>query len=289
MRVGIGLPSTIPGVSGSLILDWARRADAGPFSSLGVLDRLVYPNYEPLITLAAAAAVTTRVRLLTSVLLAPLRNAALLAKQTASIDALSGGRLTLGLGVGARPDDFEAAGVDIHTRGKRFDEQLETLARVWSGQLSSATIGPIGPTPAQPGGPEILLGGNSPAALKRAARWGNGYISGGGGAERAIGAYQAIQNAWHEAGRPGKPRFVGCGYFGLGDNARERAGQYIRHYYSFAGPYADAVVASMPASPAEITAFIQAFSDAGADEVLLWPCIPELDQVDRLAQIAGSL
>ncbi|HLZ22873.1 MAG TPA: LLM class flavin-dependent oxidoreductase [Ktedonobacterales bacterium] len=286
MRVGIGLPSTIPGTSGSLILDWARHADAGPFSSLGVLDRLVYPNYDSLITLAAAAAVTSRVRLLTSVLLAPLRSPVLLAKQAASIDALSSGRLTLGLGVGSREDDYQAAGVDIHTRGKRFEEQLDILGRLWSGKPLSDTIGPVGPTPVQSGGPEILLGGSTPAALKRAARWGNGYIS-SGGAQQAVPAFQIVQDAWREAARPGKPRFVSCGYFGLGENARERAGQYIRHYYSFAGPYVGAIVSTMPASPEEIATFIQSFIDAGADEVMLWPCIPELDQVERLAQIVG--
>jgi alkanesulfonate monooxygenase SsuD/methylene tetrahydromethanopterin reductase-like flavin-dependent oxidoreductase (luciferase family) len=287
MRVGIGLPSTIPGVSGSLILDWARRADAGPFASLSVVDRIVYPNYEPLITLTAAAAVTSRARLLTSVFLAPLRNTALFAKQAASLDALSSGRLTLGLGIGARPDDFEAAGVDMSTRGKRFDEQLETFERIWSGQPFSETVGPIGPPPAQPGGPEILLGGYKPAALKRIARWGNGYIAGGVGPETAAQAYQMVQQIWREAGRPGKPHFVGCGYFGLGANARERASGYIHDYYSYAVPYADAIVSTMPTSPDEVTSFIQAFADAGADEVMLWPCIAELDQVDRLAQIVG--
>src|SRR5258707_7623124 len=120
MRISIGLPSTIPGTPGALILDWARKADAGPFSSLSVLDRLVYPNYDPLITLAAAAAVTARVRLLTSVLLAPLHSAAQLAKQTASLDALSGGRLTLCLRVRVREDDFPAVDHDYHTRGSRL-------------------------------------------------------------------------------------------------------------------------------------------------------------------------
>src|SRR5262245_11841130 len=180
MDVGIGLPATLPGVAGRDLVEWAQRADARPFSSLGIIDRLVYPNYEPLITLAAAAAVTRRVRLMTTVLLAPLRNTALLAKEAASIDAPSGGRLTLGLGVAGREDDFRAAEVDVHTRGKRFTEQLATLERIWSGRPVSESVGPIGPAPARHGGPEVLIGGNSPAALRRAARWGTGYIAGGG-------------------------------------------------------------------------------------------------------------
>src|SRR5918998_818825 len=160
MDVGIGLPATIPRTSGSLVLDWARRADSGPFSSLGTIDRLVYPNYEPLATLAAAAAVTERVRLMTSVLIAPVRDAALLAKQAATIDALSGGRLSLGLAVGAREDDFRAASASYEDRGRRFEEQLDLMRRVWSGQPVDG--GAIGPPPAQQGGPEVLIGGYAP-------------------------------------------------------------------------------------------------------------------------------
>ena len=144
MEIGIGLPATIPGVAGQQIVDWARRADQGPFSSLGIIDRLVYPNYEPLVTLAAAAAVTQRVRLMTTVLLAPLRSAGELAKAAASLDALSDGRLTLGLGVGGRSDDFTAGSASFHDRGQRFDEQLEVLHQVWAGEPVVGT-GPIGP------------------------------------------------------------------------------------------------------------------------------------------------
>jgi alkanesulfonate monooxygenase SsuD/methylene tetrahydromethanopterin reductase-like flavin-dependent oxidoreductase (luciferase family) len=178
MDIAIGLPATIPGTKGSLVLEWAKRADSGPFSSLGILDRLVYPNHEPLITLAAAAAVTERVRLMTTVLLAPLRRAGVLAKQAATIDALSGGRLTLGLGVGAREDDFQFAPASFHDRGRRFEEQLELMKRVWSGQPVSDEIGPVGPPPVQAGGPELLIGGYTPVSVRRVGRWGDGFISG---------------------------------------------------------------------------------------------------------------
>ncbi len=124
MDIGIGLPASIPGVSGDVVLEWARQADSGPFSSVGIIDRVVYPNWDPLIALAAAAAVTQRVRLMTTLLIAPIRDPALLAKQTASLDVLTGGRLTLGLGVGRREDDYTAVSGGFHRRGRRFDQQL---------------------------------------------------------------------------------------------------------------------------------------------------------------------
>ncbi len=288
MRIGIGLPGTIPGVQGKFILDWAKRADAGPFSSLGTLDRLVYPNYEPFIALAAVAGVTQRVRLMTTVLVAPLRNAGMLAKQAASLDALSGGRLTLGLGVGGREDDFRAAPSPFHERGKMFDEQLAFMKRVWSGQPLAADIGPIGPPPVQQDGPELLIGGYTPAAVRRLERWGDGFISGGGGGPaQAQLLYKLAEEAWESAGRSGKPRFVGCMYFGLGPNAAEGIGTYIRHYYAFRGPGAEQMVRSIPSSPEAVKGAIQAYADIGVDELMLWPCIPDMDQVDRVAELIG--
>src|SRR3954471_6380919 len=135
MDIGIGLPATIPGVQREQILEWARRAEARGFSSLGTIDRVVYGNYEPLIALSAAAAVTERIRLATTILIAPLRpNAALFAKQAASLDALSDGRLVLGVAVGGREDDFAASDVDFHSRGREFEAMLETWQRVWDGE-----------------------------------------------------------------------------------------------------------------------------------------------------------
>ena len=134
MKIGIGLPRIFPPGDGALILEWARRAEAASFSCIATLDRLVYPNHDPLMLLAAAAAATRRIRLMTSIVIAPLRNAGVLAKQAATLNALSGGRLSLGLGVGNRRDDFRAAPASFHDRGRRFDEQLALIERIWSGR-----------------------------------------------------------------------------------------------------------------------------------------------------------
>ena len=153
MDVGIGLPATIPGVEGAQLIEWARRAEARGFSSLGTIDRIVYGNYDPLIALAAAAAVTDRIRLATTILIAPYRrNGALVAKQAASVDRLSGGRLVFGVAVGGREDDYEASGADFHrTRPGGSTAMLDEWARVWSGESFGTAGGdrPVaGPGPA---------------------------------------------------------------------------------------------------------------------------------------------
>jgi alkanesulfonate monooxygenase SsuD/methylene tetrahydromethanopterin reductase-like flavin-dependent oxidoreductase (luciferase family) len=285
MQIGISHPGIVPGVQGQLILEWARRADSGPFSSLGSRDRLVDSNYDPLITLAAAAAVTHRIRLMTTVLVVPLHNAGVLAKQAASLDALSNGRLTLGVGMGVREDDFRAAPASFRDRGKRFEKQLDTMKRIWSGQALAEDIGPVGPSPVQPGGPELLIGGYSLAALHRIGRWGDGFIADGGGLEMARQSYPLAQASWQAAGKAGRPRFVATMFFGLGPNAAERAGAYIRHYFAYAPPQAEQIAQSLPTTPEAVKGAMQAFADLGVDELMCWPCIPDLAQVDRLAEL----
>lgn len=287
MKIGIGFPANIPGVEGQRLIEWARKADAGPFSSLGLIDRLVYPNYEPLIAFAAAAGATRRIRLTTSVLLAPLRNTALLAKQAASLDALSGGRLTLGLGIGSREDDYQAAEVPFKRRGKIFDEQLATMQRIWSGERLNDSVGAIGPAPTQAGGPEILIGGRAPVAIQRLAKWGNGYISGGGGPQGANEGFRVAEKVWREAGRAGQPRLVGCTYIALGPDGLTRGSNYIRDYYSDRGALSDMIARSLPATLEAIKGVIQAYADTGADELILWPTTTDLEQVDQLADMLG--
>ncbi len=281
MKIGIGLPPTLPGVAPALVLDWARRAEERGFSSLGMIDRLVYSNYEPLVTFAACAAVTTRIRLMTTILLEPLRRPGLLAKQAATLDVLSNGRLTLGLGVGMREDDFLAAPASFHDRGKRFEQDLAWMKKMWSGERLSDQVGPVGPRPVQPGGPELLIGGYSEKAIRRAAKHADGFISGGmPDTNRVREMYQMVEKEWQAQGRAGRPRLVGAIYVALG--TRERAGEYLQSYY---GAWGEGMIAALPLTAEAIKDRISAFSGIGADELVLWATLPELEQVDRLAEL----
>jgi len=277
MNIGVGLPTSTSGIGAELLFEWAKRADAGPFSTLGVVDRIAYQNYEPFTALAAAAALTTRVRLATMVAIAPLRNTAILAKQAASLDALSGGRLTLGLAVGARGEDYVASGIDSRGRGRRFGEQLEAIRDIWE-------EGKIGPTPKAPG-PRVLVGGSSGEALARMARYADGYMHGGGPPRAFAGAAAKAVTAWSDLGRPGKPHLWGMGYFALGDGTVQAGAEYLRHYYAFTGPFAEKIAAGNLTSPGAIADFIRGYEDAGCDELVLFPTVSNLEQIERLAEV----
>ena len=288
MKIGIGLPASIPGVSGDVVLEWARQADSGPFSSVGIIDRVVYPNWDPIIALAAAAAVTQRVRLMTTLLIAPIRDAALLAKQTATLDVLTGGRLTLGLGVGRREDDYTAVSGRFHRRGRRFDQQLALMKRVWAGENPIDGVGPIGPKPVQSGGPELLIGAFAPAAIQRAGRWADGYLGGGGDPQAALTLYNAVVEEWKAHGRRGSPRFVVTNAFALGPGAADRGAAQARHYNQFLGTEAANQAAQrVLTSPEDVRQVIQEFTQVGLDEMVFLPEVPDLEQVGRLAEIVG--
>jgi len=284
MEIGVGIPSAVPGANAHQVLEAAQRAERHGFASLGVIDRLVYPNYEPLVTLAAVAAVTQRVRLTTAVLIAPYRlNAALLAKQAATIDVLSGGRLVLGLAIGARGDDYEASGVSTAGRGQRLDEMLAEMDRVWAGE-ERGIAGAIGPSPVN-GRPTIITGGNAGAAFERAARHGDGWIAGGGTPDGYETSVQRMQDAWQAVGRSGAPRMMAMAYCALGPNARHAAGTWVRSYYGFAGAYAETVLGRVAVDADGVAEMGKRYADAGCEELILFPCSAEPEQVDMLADV----
>jgi len=283
MDIGIGLPNTVPGTEGRRLVDWAKDAEEAGFSTLGTIGRLVYPNYEELIALSAAAAVTSRIRLTTSVLLAPLyANTALFAKQAASLDRLSGGRLVLGLGLGGRDDDYSASALPATGKGRRLDQQLTEMKRIWSGE-NYGFAGAIGPEPVRPGGPELILGGAAEASFRRVALLGDGWIMGGGTPEMFAQAAAAVDQAWAEAGRPGKPRKLSLAYFALGPEARGHADSYLLDYYGFLGDIARQIAAGAAVSTEMVKGYAAAFESAGCDELIFVPTTASPDQVTLLA------
>ena len=261
-------------------MEWARKAEAAGFTGLATIDRIAYPSYESLIALAAAAAVTERIGLVTNVLLGPTRNSVLLAKEAASVDQLSGGRLTLGLGVGARKDDFDAAGQRFHDRGKRFDRALEVIHRTWKGELVEGAQHPVGPHPVR-GTVPILIGGANDRAVERVIKWGIGYTVGGAGPDRAAPFLERVRKAWAEAGRGGEPKIVGLVYFGLAPDAAERATEYLGHHY---GDMGKGFAQAIPKTAKALRDTVKKFEDYGFDQLFLDPTAADLAEIDRAAE-----
>ena len=287
MDIAIGLPAAVPGVERKQLLDWATSAEERGFSSLGVIDRIVYPNWEPLIALAAAAAVTARIQLLTSILIAPPRNVAQLAKQAASLDQLSGGRLILGLAIGARDDDYEVSGVSTEGRGARLEADVEEMRRIWKGE-KLGYAGAIGPTPVRPDGPPLVFGGHVPAAFDRVARYGEGWIMGGGTPDQFRQGAEAIEESWRRQGRDGRPRKMALTYFALGTDAARQAETYIHDYYGWLGDeVASQIAAGVAADEDTVRQYVAAFQDAGCDELVPFPCSSDPVQVELLAAACG--
>jgi alkanesulfonate monooxygenase SsuD/methylene tetrahydromethanopterin reductase-like flavin-dependent oxidoreductase (luciferase family) len=285
LKIGISIPADLTAADD--LFAWVRRVDAGPFSTLSVLDRIVYSNAEPLITLAAAAAISTRVGLMTEVLLAPLRNTTILAKEAASLDALSKGRLTLGLGIGGRQDDFLATGAELRRRGKYIEEQLRQMRLIWSGQALSDQVGPIGPRPVQMGGPKILLGGFSPQAIERASHYADGFITARDDAEHINQVFRSVERAWQVAGRADKPYLVAQIDIALEAPDGGQGRKNLLNYYAFTPPFGQSKAAVLRTTEQQIREAIAMVEQLGADEVIFFTWSTNMSQLDRLADLIG--
>ena len=283
MKLGITIPNGVPTIDGPTLVEWGRRAEACGFEIVSSIDRVAYPSHEQLVTLAAIASATERVRLMTTTLLAPTRDPTLLAKQAATLDRISSGRLVLGLSVGSRPDDFIATGTAHGGRGARFDEMLATMHALWRGEPVTEDSRPVCPAPLA-GRVPIYFGAMTakPRILRRIARWGDGYI--------AVGAPQtvqpmidAIRKAWADEGREGRPKLLSASYFSLGED--DESERNIHDYYdNFFPALGHAAAAAMPRTPDAIRNVMRIYEDAGFDEFLFAAAAANPDQVDRLAE-----
>lgn len=283
MNTGIGLPSMLPGTDGATVVRWAEAAEAAGFTSLTTTDRIAYGNQEPLMALSAAAAVTQHVKLMPTVLLVAVRQPVLLAKQLASLDVISNGRVVLGAGVGGREDDFAIAGMPFRSRARRFEESIELMRRVWNGEPVGEAGVTVGPKPVQRGGPPILIGAIADQAIARVGKFADGFIRTGGpeGAEKSL---EIVRKSWEENGRKGKPKLVTNLYFALGEEAAPKGRAYMMDYYSFAGPAAERIASGLLTTVDEVANAMQGLQKLGFDEVNFWPTVADLRQVRLLAE-----
>ena len=284
MKIGIGLPNTVVGATGRQIKDWARRADQLGFSTLGTIGRVAYPNYESLTALAAAAAVTERIGLMTDILLGPTYEPVQLAKMAAGLDQLSEGRFVMGAAVGGREDDFSLVGYPFGDRGKRWDAALDLMHRAWKGEILTGTTKVTTVTPVNGGSVPMMFGGNSEKTIQRVVRWGVGWTAGGGGPQPAAEMAAKVRAAWQDAGREGSPRITALGYYGVGPHATENIEGYLGAYYDYLPQYLPMMIAGTPRDAESIKGLVGAFEAAGVDELILFPTAATLDQVDDLAE-----
>lgn len=283
------LPHTRPDVLG-----WCRGVDEGRlWTSLAVPERITYTSHDITVQLAAAAALTERVRLWTTIVILPAHDAVAVAKQMASVDVLSGGRLTMGVGIGGREQDYRAINASFARRFPRMDEQVATMRRIWSGEPPFEGGDPVGPPPVQKGGPPLIAGVFGPKGIARAARWAAG-IDGAwtldGSRDVMAAAFTQIRDAWRDAGRAEPPHLSSSIWYALGDNAEEQLRSYAYDYLKIFGDAIGQGAASMATcfGPEALRRTVANARDAGADEFFLVPTTADPDELARTEAVLGD-
>ena len=290
MDVSMTLPTMLPHGRHELVA-WCRGVDAGPWASLAVPERITYTSHALVVQLAAAAALTERVRLWTTISILPAHDAVDVAKQMASVDRLCGGRLTLGVGVGGREHDYRALGAPFERRWQRLDEQVARMRSIWAGHPPFTGADPVGPPPVQDGGPPLVSGAWGPRALARAARWAAGVSGFTFDADEAAlrSGFAAVGAAWQQAGRDDRPHLSTSIWFALGEGAEARLRAYASDYLHVLGDgiarYAADTVTCWSAEA--LRRAVGAAEAAGADEVFLVPTTADPADLDRAATVLG--
>lgn len=293
MQIGMALPTMARGYTRSTTLDWSRGIDAGPFSSISCGERITFQNQEMNVINSAAAALTERVRVFVNLVVLPMHPMPLIAKQIATLDVLSGGRVTLGVGIGGREHDYRAMGSSMERRHQRLDDGVAQLRDLWAGGAAFEGADPTGPACVQDGGPPILAGAMGPKALARAAQWADGVsgftIDANAGAMAT--AALAAQRAWTDAGRDQAPRIVtGCFYTLGGDDPQATLRGFTYDYLEIFGQsFARAMADDAPVWNGD--RLLQALDDAeaaGVDEFILVPGSVELSCLEATAELIGA-
>lgn len=289
MKISLCLPYMKPDIDRQVLLNWCQAADAGPFESLSCGERITGPTMEMRMMLAAAAAVTERIRIVPSLYVLPMHSAVWAAKEIATLDVISNGRVSVTVGVGGRPSDYAAVGASFKNRHQRMDEQIACMKNVWAGLAPADGIDPVGPRPIQEGGPPILIGAMGPKAIRRAAEWADGIYAFSMNCE-----FEEMQNmlnmakqAWKDAGRTTEPYLAGGFWYCLADDAERKMREYAYNYLIVAGDeIANAVAGSMTrVNEDAIAQGLENMRKAGCQECYMVPATDDLQEVSRLQAI----
>ncbi len=278
------LPSFVAGCDGPTIREWCRRIDDGPYSCVAVGERVAYPSHDLITSLAFAAAATRRVRLVSTIVVLPSHDPVRVAKQAATIDVLSEGRFTLGVGVGGRDQDYLAVGTVPTRRFARLDEHVATMRAVWRGEAPVTDVPPIGPAPVQPGGPPLLTAAMGPKSLARSAVWADGLSGFDLAPDPASVAstFATVRDAWTAAGRTSAPWLATSSWFALGPDASERLHGYARNYLSTFGDAAASAMAGLCRldDAGRLRETVAALAETGCDEFVLVPTTDDPSELD---------
>lgn len=290
------MPVMEPDLDAVVLENWARAIDDGPFSSLCWGERIAFGNPDNLTLLGALAAWTHRVRLLTTVIVPQLHDPVMLAKALATGDMLCGGRLTVGIGVGGRLEDYHAVGADPATQTIRgMADRVGVMRRVWAGEKLTESVLPVGPPPVQAGGPPLFVGSIGPKTIRSAAAWADGLA--GTTLDLDVAKqnelFDVARDAWAQAGRP-QPHLVTSFWFAFGppEESRAQVHRHLRRYMNWIpAEYVDAMapMTGWAGSEDELLAVLRKFEGIGTDEVQLIPTSSDIDQLRRAADVAAQL
>ena len=294
MKIGMTLPSMVPDTeySRDTTLNWCRLIDQGPFESISVGERTTYPNQEITVLLSAAAAVTERVKLYSTIFILPTHATAVLAKQAATIDVLSNGRLTVGVGTGGREHDYMAAEKPFKGRFGRMEEQVHELKALWAGKRPFDGADRVGPSPVQPGGPRLFAGVGGPKSLARAAKWADGLFGQNVGDGNYANFSSYVDNAkalWQEAKREKAPYVTTSFWYALGPNAKAQLETYAKSYMDILGESAVKYILAQQSidSEAALIEALDTFESAGCDELILVPTSADTAELERTIEALG--